>query len=263
MFSKTVSAALLAFGMIGSGVVGVASAQSTTPSTAQSAPAVVSKTLSLKVAVPSQGASSLAIDLGSATQGRLIPCPSKIKLSAQALCLTAPKDAATVRQVISSKLGGRISNDWKTAGKASSALVSQGGSTYMLLLAQLSDKETLIILDQAAPRRALPAGVVKGELYMLGSDLAGVVKVTALAGGQYRLERSGQPAITVTPGKTAATTGTGNSTVELALAPASDGKNLLLPFSALRALGCTATPNGKVLTVACGTQSVGIKPIVF
>lgn len=228
---------------------------------AQTAPAAPTKPLSYKVAVPTQAASALAIDLGSAAQGRLVPCPGKLNLSAQAICLDSAQGAASARQAISRRLGARASGDWKVSGKASSLLVRQGSSAYMVLLAQLSDKETLIIADQAQPRRAVPAGVAQGELYLLGSDLAGLVKVNTLSGGQYRLERSGQPALTVTAGKTAASLGQGS--VELPLAPASDGKNLLLPFSALRPLGCTATPNGKVLTVACGGDSVGIKPIVF
>lgn len=253
MLSKTVLAALLAV----SGVVVPCAAS------AQGVSAASSKAqapLSLKVAVPSQAASALAIDLGSATKGRLLPCPSKLNLSAQALCLDAPQSAASVREAISIKLGSRALGDWKTVGKASRLLVKQGGSGFVVLLAHLSDKETLVIA-QPAPSRALPTGVVAGELYLLGSDLAGLVKVTPLSGGQYRLERSGQQALTVTAGKTAAALGQGS--VELPLAPATDGKNLLLPFSALRALGCTATPNGKVLTVACGSDSVGVKPIVF
>lgn len=229
-------------------------APASTPATPAKAPLQVTP-----VTAPSQAASALAIELGRATAGRLLPCPSKLSLSPQALCLDAPRSAVNVRGAISKALAGRAQGGWTVAGKASRLAVKQGDANFTVLLAQLADKETLIIA-QPALQRAAPAGVVKGEMYLLGSDLAGLVKVTALPGGQYRLERGVQQ-LTVSPGSKAATLDKGS--VELPLAPASDGKNLLLPFSALRALGCTVTPNGKVLTVACGADSLGIKPIVF
>ena len=140
-----------------------------------------------------------------------------------------------------------------------------------MLLAEISAKETLVVVDTpaaapapsaaAAGRPATPAGAVKGEPYLLGSDLKGLANVTSLGAGQFKLERTGQPTLIVTAGKTSAQLGGGG--VTLPLAPVSDGKNLVLPFSALGALGCTSAPNGKVLTVSCGANSVGIKPIVF
>ncbi|MCD0166550.1 hypothetical protein IHN58_12900, partial [Deinococcus sp. 12RED42] len=67
--------------------------------------------------------------------------------------------------------------------------------------------------------------------------------------------------LTVTVGAKSAQAAGG--AVELPLAPATDGRNLIFPLAGLRALGCTVTPAGSNLTVTCGPDSVGLKPIVF
>ena len=67
--------------------------------------------------------------------------------------------------------------------------------------------------------------------------------------------------LTVTVGQKPAQLGSG--TVQLPLVPATDGRNLIFPLAGLRALGCTFTPAGSNVTVACGTASVGLRPIVF
>ena len=83
----------------------------------------------------------------------------------------------------------------------------------------------------------------------------------SLGAGKFRLSTEDQSPLTVTVGQRSAQTDGG--TVELPLAPATDGKNLIFPVSGLRALGCTVTPMAGGLTVACGVESVGLKPIVF
>lgn len=226
-------------------------------------------TAPVRLSVPSNAASALGIEVSGVVSGRLVGCPKALKLSAGALCLYAVSPAAALRPSIKAKLAARA-GEWKLSGKASSLAVNTGKTLALVLLAEISAKETLVVVDTPAPapaaavstgRPAMPAGAVKGEPYLLGSDLKGLVNVTPLGTGQFRLERSGQSALVVTAGKTAATLGGG--AVTLPLAPATDGRNLVLPFSALGALGCTAAPNGKVLTVSCGASSVGIKPIVF
>ncbi|TSA87269.1 hypothetical protein FNU79_05135 [Deinococcus detaillensis] len=223
----------------------------------------------VRLSVPSNAASALGIEVSAVVSGRLLGCPKALKLSAGALCLYAASPAATLRPSIKAKLGSRA-GEWKLSGKASSLAVNTGKTLALVLLAEISAKETLVVVDTPAAtaatapstgRPAMPAGAVKGEPYLLGSDLKGLVNITSLGAGQFKLERSGQSALVVTAGKAAATLGGG--AVTLPLAPASDGKNLILPFSALGALGCTSAPNGKVLTVSCGANSVGIKPIVF
>ena len=223
----------------------------------------------VRLNVPGNAASALGIEVSGVVSGRLVGCPKALKLSAGALCLYAANPASALRPTIKAKLGTRA-GEWKLSGKASSLAVTSGKTLSLVLLAEISAKETLVVVDTpaaaapsaaAAGRPATPAGAVKGEPYLLGSDLKGLVNVTSLGAGQFKLERTGQPPLTVTAGKTSA--GLGSGSVTLPLAPVSDGKNLVLPFSALNALGCTAAPNGKVLTVSCGANSVGIKPIVF
>ncbi|GAA4019389.1 hypothetical protein GCM10022631_35850 [Deinococcus rubellus] len=283
--------ALLAATLLLTGTLaGQAAAQTTAPVTAPAtpapvapapmtpAPAVPSPAISspatpkapVRLNVPGNAASALGIEVSAVVSGRLLGCPKALKLSAGALCLYAANSASALRPAIKAKLGTRA-GEWKLSGKASSLAVTSGKTLSLVLLAEISAKETLVVVDTpasasapsaaAAGRPATPLGAVKGEPYLLGSDLKGLVNVTSLGAGQFKLERTGQPTLTVTAGKTSALLGGGS--VTLPLAPASDGKNLVLPFSALNALGCTSAPNGKVLTVSCGANSVGIKPIVF
>lgn len=250
-------------------LAGVAGAQTAAPVTTApaAAPATPPAKAPVRLNVPSNTASALGIEVSGVVSGRLVGCPKALKLSGNALCFYTKSAATGLRAPIKAKLGSRA-GEWKMSGKASSLAVTSGKTLALVLLAELSAQETLVVVDTPAPvtaavsaRPATPAGAVKGEPYLLGSDLKGLINVTSLGAGQYKLERSGQAILTVTAGKTGAALGSG--TVSLPLAPVSDGKNLLLPFSALGALGCTSTPNGKVLTVACGAASVGIKPIIF
>ena len=103
--------------------------------------------------------------------------------------------------------------------------------------------------------------MVKGQPYLLGRDLTGVVNVVSLGAGKFRLNVAGETALTVTAGQKVAVRAGGN--VELPLTPVTDGKNLIFPVAGLRALGCTVSDNAGGLTIACGPDSVGVKPIVF
>lgn len=253
---------------LGFALLGPASLAQTAPTQtapAQSAPAAPAKAPAAS-ATTNRAVSALAVEVGSVVKGRLLDCPASLKLSGNAVCLYVQTPAAALRPLVKGRLAARA-GDWKTTGKASVLLVKDTPANFVMLSA-LNDKETLVVVDAAptakaaAPARvAVPAGVVKGQPYVLGSDLVGVVKVTALGGGKYRLSNADQGTLTVTVGARAAQTDAG--AVELPLAPATDGRNLIFPLAGLRALGCTTTPNGGVLTVACGSDSVGLKPIVF
>lgn len=243
----------------------LSSAQTAAPSTA--APATATPARVAVTNVPSPVASALAVQVSSAVKGQLVRCPAGLKVSGQAVCLYVKSAQAPLRPAIRTKLAGRALTDWKTSGKAASLLVADrvgGPVSAFVMLTSLSDTETLVVVEAvkaaASARAALPAGVVKGEPYVLGSDLAGVVNVTSLGGGKYRLA-AGSETLTVTVGAKNAQLSAG--TVQLPLAPATDGKNLIFPLSGLRSLGCTVTPAGNAMTVACGAQSVGLKPIVF
>lgn len=214
--------------------------------------------------------SGLAIEVSGAIKARMTSCPSKLKLSASAICLYAQNTPANLRPLIRNALGGRALGEWKQLKTASSLLVSgsnNGPLNAYVFMTPLSDKETLLVLDQASAKTAsantsaaAPAGVTKGQPYVLASDLVGVVKVAALGGGKYSLVANGQT-MTVVVGQTSAQLGSGQ--IQLPLAPATDGKKLIFPLSGLRSLGCTLTPTGEVVTVACGKASLGLRPIIF
>lgn len=246
--------------------LGLAAAQSAAPATAPAAKATVSSATTRPV-------SSVAVEISKAARGQIVSCPKTLKVSAAAVCLYVKASAANTRPLVRTTLGARALGDWKTTGKASSLLVgaaANGPLSAYVLLTSLTETETLLVVDaapavaaKAAPtaRPATPAGAVKGQPYVLGQDLAGVVSVSSLGGGKYRLSRAGGETLTVTAGQKGAQLGSGS--VELPLAPVSDGTHLLLPLADLRALGCTLTPAGSGVTVACGTASVGVRPIVF
>ncbi|EYB66729.1 hypothetical protein DEIPH_ctg079orf0136 [Deinococcus phoenicis] len=266
---RKVSKAFRLAGLCLTGVLSVAGAQGTgTPA----APARAATTTPVS-ANTVRSVSSVAVEISGTVKGQIVACPRTLKVSPAAVCLYVQGAPTTLRPLVRGKLGARALGDWKTAGtgKASSLLVSAtaGGPVgSFVLMAPLSDKETLLVVDvaqaaaaPAAARPATPAGVVKGQPYVLGRDLVGVVNVTSLGGGKYRLSRGNETPLTVTVGQKAAQLGSGS--VELPLVPASDGTNLIFPLAGLRALGCTFTPAGTNVTVACGTASVGLKPIVF
>ncbi|MFC5848029.1 hypothetical protein [Deinococcus petrolearius] len=218
----------------------------------------------------SRVASAVAVTVSKAVAGQIVGCPAGLKVSPQAVCLYSKQAAASVRPAVRGALGALVLGDWKTSGPASSLLVraSAGGPLgAYVLLSPVTAQETLLVVDAAAPsaaasaRPAAPAGVVKGQPYLLGRDLTGVVNVVSLGAGKFRLNVAGETALTVTAGQKTAQRAGGN--VELPLPPVSDGKNLIFPVAGLRALGCTVSDNAGGLTIACGPDSVGVKPIVF
>ncbi|ABF45297.1 MULTISPECIES: hypothetical protein [Deinococcus] len=250
------------------GLLGGAGAQGTTTNT----PTPAAPTKSTPVAAnTARTASSVAVEISGTVKGQIVACPKALKVSAAAVCLYVQNTPSSLRPLVRGKLGARALGDWKTSGQASSLLVSDtpnGPLGAFVLLAPLTANESLVVVDavqapaaSAAPRPATPAGVVKGQPYVLGRDLIGVVNVTSLGGGKFRLNSGGSLPLTVTVGQKSAQLGSG--TVELPLAPASDGQNLIFPLAGLRSLGCTFTPAGTNMTVACGSASVGLRPIVF
>lgn len=221
--------------------------------------------------------SALAVEVSGTVKGRLVTCPKNLQLSSSAVCLYTKNTLPVLRSLLRGKFTGRVLSDWKTgaAEKTSSLIVKSGTQNAYVLLAQLSATETLVVVDgiaqaataqatasQVAQRPAMPTGIVKGQPYVLDSDLRGLVNVVGVGNGVYRMASvAGGQVLTVTSGKRAATLGTGG--VELPLAPVSDGKNLLFPLDGLRALACTVTPAQVGVTVACGSASASIRPIVF
>lgn len=238
----------------------------TTPATP--APAAPKATSS---AATTQMVSAVAVELSAAVRGQIVSCPAALNLSPRAVCLYVKSGASSLRPLIKGRLARRAIGEWKTSGKYGTLLVApqaSGAPAAFVMLSSLADQEALVAIDAvqvaAAPaaRVGVPAGITRGQPYVLGSDLAGVVKVTSLGAGKFTLSTEDQPTLTVTVGQRGAQTQAGK--VELPLAPATDGKNLIFPVAGLRALGCTVTPVAAGgLTVACGVESVGLRPIVF
>lgn len=255
---------------------GMTAAQTASPAPATPAPAPAPVASPAKPLTPASAAtnrtvSALAINISKTIQGQILSCPKTLKVSPLAVCLYSKSAIATARSGVRGVVGSQAIGDWKTAGQASSLLVQDapgGNLAAFVLLTPLAAQETLVVVDAAqakvattATKPAAPAGVVKGQPYLLDKDLAGVVNVINLGSGKYRLNAAGQTALTITAGsKTAQRPG---GSVDLPFAPLSDGKNLLFPLADLRALGCTVTDNPNGVTIACGSDSVGVKPIVF
>ena len=258
----------------------VAAAQTAAPAQPTPAPATApaSTPAAPKSAVTtlpgsSNVASALGIEVSGTVKGRLVSCPKGLKVNSGAVCLYTQNTLPILRSLLRGKFNGRIVSDWKTgaAEKTASLLVKAGTQNAYVLLAQLSATETLVVVDSVpqvastattAARPTMPAGIVKGERYVLDSDLRGLVNVASLGAGSYRMASvSGGQVLGVTSGKKSATLGSGS--VELAQAPVSDGRNLLFPLDGLRALGCTVTPAQVGVTVGCGSASANIRPIVF
>lgn len=262
--SPSGAAALLT---LSAALLGAAQAQQTQPAQARPAQAQPAQAPAGKPPVSAQTdrqISALAVSVGKVATGRLVACPAGLRLSPNAVCLYSPVAAGGLRPLIRGAVSAE--GDWKTSGQAAALAVKQGSATpnAYVLLVPLSAKESLLVMDRAgasSPAPSVPAGVVKGQPYLLGRDLAGVVNVVSLGGGKFRLNVPGEAPLTVTVGQKSAQRA--NGTVDLPLAPASDGKNLIFPLSGLRALGCTVTDAPRGVTVACGSDSVSVLPIVF
>lgn len=217
-----------------------------------------------------KSASAIAIEVSAAVKGQMVTCPAALKLSPRAVCLYVKNSAATLRPAILGKLGNRAVGEWKTTGKSSTLLVTEalgGPVSAFVLLSNLAEQESLVAVDALQAKAVtptkvtLPTGAVKGQPYVLDKDLIGVITAISLGAGKYRLTSDGNTTLTVTVGQKKAQVAAG--TVELPLAPVTDGKNLIFPLSGLSALGCTVSAATSGVTVACGKNSVGLKPIVF
>ncbi|MFD1730205.1 hypothetical protein ACFSC4_02335 [Deinococcus malanensis] len=171
------------------------------PAVTTPAPARPAATTPRPSAATTRVASSLAVELGALVKGQIIRCPAVLKLGPQAVCLYAKSSASALRPLVKTKLGTRVIGDWKAGGKSSSLFVSDkagGNVAAFVLLSELAAAETLLVIDgvqapaASAARITVPAGVVKGQPYVLGSDLVGVVNVSNLGGGKFRLSVTGQ-----------------------------------------------------------------------
>lgn len=269
-FSRSLLAPLLLAPLLS----GAALAQTATPA---AAPASAPTPATSKAAPAGSGVSgatspvvsSLAVTVGRAVGGgQLVTCPSKLQVSRQAVCIYSKQAPAQARTQIRTSLAARAAGDWKLSGQSGSLLVKNAAGQIgaYVLIAPLGTQESLLVVDAvavaAAPKTtAAPAGVVKGQPYLLGKDLVGIVNVVSLGGGKFRLNVPGETALTVTAGQKSAQRAGGN--VDLPLAPVSDGKNLIFPLAGLRALGCTVTDAPRGVTITCGPDSVGVLPIVF
>ena len=249
---------------LGLGVlVPLAQAQTAPATPAPAAPSAASPVPSAAASV----SSALAVEVSGFVKGRLVPCPKGLKLASSAVCLYTLNTLPSLRSLLRGKLAGRTVGDWKTTAgdKSASLLLKVNNQNAFVLLAQLSATESLVVVDavsaKAATTGATPAGVVKGQAYVLDSDLKGLVNVVALGSNTFRLSSVGGQVITVASGKKAASMQSGS--VELPTAPVFDGKNLLFPLEGLRSLACTVTPAESGATVACGSASASIRPIVF
>ncbi|GGJ60543.1 hypothetical protein GCM10008939_00350 [Deinococcus aquiradiocola] len=248
-----------------------AQAAPATPAPVQPAAPKVAPTPAPKGAVTLDVTSALAVEVSGTVKGRLISCPKNLKVTGSAVCLYTQNTLPSLRSVLRGKMNGRIVSDWKTTAseKSSSMIVRTGMDRAYILLAQLSPTEALVVVDglprttTAVPATpAMPAGIVKGQAYVLDTDLRGLVNVASIGNGAYRLASvAGGPVLTVNSGKKTATLGGGS--VDLPLAPVSDGRNLLFPVDGLRSLACTVTPAQVGVTVSCGSASANVRPIVF
>ncbi|WP_022801811.1 hypothetical protein [Deinococcus ficus] len=260
--------AVLTAGLLASATAQTAPATPPATGTPAATPAKPAAPATPVSAATSKAASEIAVTVSGAVKGQIVRCPASLKLSAQAVCLYVKSEQALLRPIVKAKFPGRVTGDWKVMGKAASLVVNDragGTPAALVLLNSMTATETLVVVEavKASPtaaKPATPAGVVKGYAYVLDTDLTGVVTVTALGGGKYRLA-AGSETLTVTVGSKTAQLASG--AVELPQVPATDGKRLIFPLAGLRALGCTVTPTDTAVTVGCGAQSVGLKPIVF
>lgn len=219
--------------------------------------------------------SAVIIKVSKALQSKLVGCPSKLEVSPHGVCLYAKSSLPQTRTTIQSTLDKQVFGKWKNKAKSSSLLIRDRTTkdakiTSFVLLHWMSNTETLVVVDAlkkpipigSSSTPQMPKGTVKGEAYLLDSDLTGVVTINRLGKGQYIMSVPGQEDITVIAGSTAAQRKGGQ--IQLNVAPVTDGKHLLFPLSGLSALGCKISKAKKTgITVACGQQSVGVKPIVF
>lgn len=218
-------------------------------------------------AATSKTVSALSIGISKAVKGQLVSCPKTLKVSTQAVCLYTKSTPSTVRPAVRGVVGSQALGDWKIGAQTSSLLVQDAGNlSAYVLMTSLNSQETLLVIDAAqakaaAAQPAVPAGVVKGQAYLLDKDLVGVVNVINLGAGKYRLNAPGQTALTITVGSRVAQRGGG--TVDLPMTPLTDGRNLIFPVANLRSLGCTVADSANGITIACGADSIGVKPIVF
>lgn len=263
-------------GILASGPVFAQAAPSTTapttPPSQQSKPAAITKKNHQSI-ITDPTTSAVVVKISGALKSKMMSCPSKLQVSKSGVCLYATASLDQARKTIQTTLAGQAIGKWKREATSSSLLISNNATkspkiTSFILLHRISNTETLVVVDAlakpvpiGASKPQMPKGAVKGEPYLLDSDLIGVLKVGKLAKGQYKMSIPGQEDVVVMAGSTTAQRKSGQ--VQLNIAPVTDGKNLLFPLSGLPPLGCKVSKAKKGVTVTCGRQSVDVLPIVF
>ncbi|WP_148234904.1 hypothetical protein [Deinococcus maricopensis] len=215
---------------------------------------------------------ALGVEVSRAIGGRLVTCPAKLNVTAQAVCLYVPGTLDANKAKVKARLGARAIGDWKTSGKTASLVVREGNVGSYVLLAQLGASELLVIVDSPKAARGALSSQVKtapattrpattptsaGATFVNVADLRGLVTATPQTGGVVQLTRAGGLLI-VTPGSTSARTASG--AVTLTSAPFQGGAGLLLPVDALKLLGCTVTnATAGTANVTCGSSKATVK----
>lgn len=95
-------------------------------------------------------------------------------------------------------LGLQVVGDWKVNGQLGSLFVKDmvGKLGVYVLSVLLSVNEILLIVDVVSVfvvvKFVVFVGVVKGQFYLLGKDLIGVVNVVSFGGGKYCMNVVGE-----------------------------------------------------------------------
>lgn len=239
----------------------------------------------VRLALPDPALSRLAVELSGVVGGRFYRCPPSLRLPEQAICLYARGESSALQASIAAYLGDRVLGQWQASGPlfnlllrpaaastsltnnplTNNLLTSNPPANQYVALLDLGSGDHLLILNTqetetsaAAPTStsAAPAG----ELYVVPSDLVGLVSVQRLDDRNYRFGVQGNAAANVALGSNEVAQ---NGVIAPLPSPLrQQGEQLYIPLSLLRAVGCVLTPGEKseMVTVACGDSSVGVTP---
>ena len=231
-----------------------AAAQATTQTPGTQAPA----TQAPGSAVPTGAAAGAAVELSGAIGGRVINCPTGLRISDQAVCLFASGTVDALKPKVKARLGNRVIEDWKTraGSKNASLLFKSGNDITYVLLAQANPGSVLAIID--APASGAAGSTSAQIAFVAANDLKAVLTVQA-ADTVGTFSRLGQSAV-VTAGNRAARLN--NTSLQLPDAPFSQGGQLYVPAVLLRNLGCSVTePVGSKVNVTCGSKTATLNVV--
>ncbi len=209
-------------------------------------------------AVPTGAAAAAAVELSSAIGGRVINCPSGLRISDQAVCLFASGTVDGFKPRVKARLGERVIEDWKTrAGSKNASLLFKSGEdiTYVLL-AQANSGSVLAVID--APASSVAGSTSTKIAFVAASDLKSLLTVQA-ADTVGTFTRLGQSAVVTAGNRAARLNGT---SLQLPGAPYAQGGQLYVPVVMLRNLGCTvAEPVGNKVSVTCGAKTATLNAV--